>query len=252
MVRLLSGIVLGGAALAAILFLPIAALRVLACVVAALAAYEYLRIAGADSSAMLLVVILCWFVSGGGGLSVEMVLLVAFAWVAGMVLFAGRTIQQAAAGVFAPVYIGLPMGMLVAVHAAGGRAATLLLVATVVVSDSLQYYSGRMFGRHPLAPTISPKKTIEGAIGGAIAGTMFMTFAGRWVFAGSGPLSLALLGVAVVALGICGDLFESRLKRVSGIKDSAALIPGHGGMLDRIDALLFATPAFYVYLRSMA
>ena len=62
-------------------------------------------------------------------------------------------------------------------------------------------------------------------------------------------LACALLGLSTVVLGICGDLFESRLKRASGLKDSSSLIPGHGGVLDRIDALLFATPAFYLYLR---
>ncbi len=77
-----------------------------------------------------------------------------------------------------------------------------------------------------------------------------MTVAGRMVFPVARPVSLVLLGIAIVALGIGGDLFESRLKRVAGIKDSSALIPGHGGMLDRIDALLFATPAYYLYLQA--
>jgi phosphatidate cytidylyltransferase len=140
--------------------------------------------------------------------------------------------------------------MLVAIHAVGGRMAALLLIATVVVSDTAQYYSGRAFGRRPLAPTISPKKTIEGAVGGLLTASIFLTFAGRTVFPLARPVSLFLLGVAIVALGIAGDLFESRLKRVAGIKDSSALIPGHGGVLDRIDALLFATPAFYWYVQA--
>jgi phosphatidate cytidylyltransferase len=144
----------------------------------------------------------------------------------------------------------MPFGMLVAVHAIGGRQATLLLIATVVVSDTAQYYSGRAFGRRPLAPAISPKKTIEGAVGGLIAATLFMALAGRLVFPFARPISLMVLASAIVLLGIGGDLFESRLKRVAGLKDSSGLIPGHGGILDRVDALIFATPAFYLYLQS--
>ena len=143
--------------------------------------------------------------------------------------------------------------MLVAMHARTARTATLLLIATVVVSDSAQYYSGRAFGRRPLAPAISPKKTIEGAIGGVVFGTLFMALAGPRRAARRGAACRwRLLGLAVVVLGICGDLFESRLKRAAGVKDSSTLIPGHGGVLDRIDALLFATPAFYLFLRTVA
>jgi phosphatidate cytidylyltransferase len=159
--------------------------------------------------------------------------------------------HQAAVGVFAPFYIGVPLGMLVAIQDTLTWRGTLLLLATVVVSDSGQYYTGRAFGRRPLAPTISPKKTIEGAIGGVILGTGFMALAGPRVFP-TLPLRWWLVGVTVVILGICGDLFESRLKRVAGMKDSSALIPGHGGILDRIDALLFAVPAFYLFVRMTA
>jgi CDP-diglyceride synthetase len=157
--------------------------------------------------------------------------------------------QQVAAGALAIVYLGLPLGTLVAVHLVGGRGAVLLLVFTMVVSDSAQYYAGRVFGRHPLAPLLSPKKTIEGAIGGFVAAPAFLYVAGPyWVPVAAAP-SIAVLGLALVAAGIAGDLFESLLKRAAAMKDSSSLIPGHGGVLDRIDALLFATPVFYVYLR---
>jgi len=154
--------------------------------------------------------------------------------------------------VFGAVYIGMPLGLLVAIQALQGWRATLLLIGTIVVSDSAQYYSGRLFGRRPLAPTISPKKTIEGAVGGGVCGTAFVTLAGLRVFPSAAIQQLLILGVLVVALGICGDLFESRLKRVAGIKDSSSLIPGHGGVLDRIDALLFAAGPFYLYVRNIS
>jgi phosphatidate cytidylyltransferase len=154
--------------------------------------------------------------------------------------------QQSILGAFAILYISMPLGLLAALTIARGWRATVLLIATVAVSDSLQFYSGRLFGRHALAPAISPKKTIEGAIGGAIAGTLFMVLAGPLVFADFPRLTLAVLGFVMVVLGILGDLFESRLKREANVKDSSSLIPGHGGVLDRIDALLFVTPAFVV------
>jgi phosphatidate cytidylyltransferase len=253
-VRLISGAVLATAAVAAIRFLPITALRVVAGCVAAVAAHEYLRIAGTHALArqvLPLALTLAAFGVIASGAQVDPVLMfvVALALLAVDVLATGRTIQAAAADLAAPVYVGVPMALLVLIHALGAWPATLLLVALVVVSDSAQYYSGRAFGRHPLAPAISPKKTIEGAVGGLIAGVLFMTFVGSTVFPAAPVVSLGMIGALLVALGIAGDLFESRLKRAAGMKDSSALIPGHGGILDRIDALLFAAPAFYLFLR---
>lgn len=255
MVRLLSGVALAAAALAAILWLPPTGLRLLAYLVAVMAAREYLHLLRRDGRrddplpVLLLVALTCWWMAVGRD-DVLAIVLVTLAWLAVEVVFRGQTVERATARFLAPWYIGMPLGMLAAVHGAGGRQATLLLIATVVVSDSAQYYSGRLLGRRALAPAISPKKTVEGAIGGAAAATVFVALAGPEVLPGAGRVSLALLGLAIAALGIVGDLFESRLKRVAGVKDSAALIPGHGGLLDRIDALLFATPAFYLYLRT--
>jgi phosphatidate cytidylyltransferase len=249
--RLVSGIALAAAALAAILFLPVVALRVLACLVAAFAAREYLELVETPIRALVLVVAMCWIASGTSVPASHLVLTMALLWVAAEVLISNHTIQQAATGVFGAVYIGLPLGMLVAVHARRGWPATLLLIGTVVVSDTMQYYCGRVFGRRPLAPAISPKKTIEGAIGGVIFGTAFMAIVGARVLPFSGWVPLIVLGVLVVVLGIGGDLFESRLKRTAGVKDSSSLIPGHGGVLDRIDALLFAAAPFYLYVRNL-
>jgi phosphatidate cytidylyltransferase len=158
-------------------------------------------------------------------------------------------LARAAAAVFPSLYLALPTGAMISVRQSRGPAVLLLLVLTVVASDTAQYYTGRLVGRRPLAPAISPKKTIEGAIGGLIAGPLVLVIAGRWWLSALDAPLRALLGVAIAALGIGGDLFESMLKRSAGVKDSSALIPGHGGVLDRIDALLFAAPVYYIVLR---
>jgi len=250
MTRVISGVILGAAALAAILFLPVLALRILVCVVAGLAADEYVRITtpGCGISRWLVVaavVYACWWSAVPAPLSVVLLAIVVIVWLAFAVLRQARTIQEAAVDLVAPIYIGAPLGMLVALQTLSGPKATLLLIATIVVSDSAQYYTGRAFGRRPLAPAISPKKTVEGAIGGVLFGALFMAVAMNYVFPLTPVVVRVLLGLVIVFLGIAGDLFESRLKRVAGMKDSSALIPGHGGVLDRIDALLFAIPVFY-------
>src|SRR5882672_806184 len=254
MTRVISGVLLAAAALAAILFLPFMWLRLLACVVAGLAGDEYLRIAGTSRAVsrwavIAAVVYTCWWAAVPAPLAIVNLSMIVVAWLAFEVLRQGRTVQEAAVDLVAPIYIGAPLGMLVALHDRAGWKGTLVLIGTVVVSDSAQYYSGRAFGRRPLAPAVSPKKTIEGAVGGVILGAAFMAMMGGVVYPGVARLPLVAIGVAVVVLGICGDLFESRLKRAAGVKDSSSLIPGHGGILDRIDALLFATPAFYLLLQ---
>jgi phosphatidate cytidylyltransferase len=161
----------------------------------------------------------------------------------------GDALGRVAAPVFGALYVGLPLGALMAVRWTWGREAMLLPIATVVVSDTAQYYTGRAFGRRPLSPALSPKKTVEGALGGLVIGTSAFAVLATWWWP---PAELALrlaTGAAIVALGICGDLFESLLKRSAGVKDSSAIIPGHGGVLDRIDALLFVAPFYHVVLR---
>ena len=158
-------------------------------------------------------------------------------------------LPQTAAAFLPILYLALPIGSLIAVRETRGPEGLFLLMLTVMVSDTAQYYSGRMFGRRPLAPAISPKKTIEGAIGGFVVGTLVLAIVGYWWLPTVPLVVRIVLGAAIVALGIAGDLFESMLKRSAGVKDSSQLIPGHGGVLDRIDALLFAAPIYYVVLK---
>ena len=126
----------------------------------------------------------------------------------------------------------------------------LTLVGLTVVADSAAYFAGRRFGRRKLAPSISPGKTWEGAIGAALGVSLYiLILLGLAPDLLPGP-GLAVLAVAwlLLALSIVGDLFESALKRRAGVKDSGNLLPGHGGVLDRIDALLFVGPFAWFYL----
>jgi phosphatidate cytidylyltransferase len=257
--RLVSGVLLAAAFLALVWFGDAAVLLFVALAVGVLALHEYaemLRQLGAQipriptvlATVATIAVIPFPYVAGEAVIGLGVMLIAATA----MVKVAGDfkpAIFGAVAGGFALIYIGLPLGALVGVHIFGGRGAVLLLVFTIVVSDTAQYYSGRTFGRRPLALRLSPKKTIEGAVGGFVAAPLFLYFAGPYLVPVVTPLMIAPLGVLLVVCGIAGDLFESMIKRAADMKDSSALIPGHGGVLDRIDALLFATPPFYMFLR---
>lgn len=259
MTRVLSALVLLPVVIGTIWFLPAQATLVLALAAAVLAFREYCAIArgvgvlvpgGIGGVAVLLVACAMWF-----GDHVAPVLLSAFIVVGAISVARGRpgpgVLADAAATLFAALYIGMPLGALAWVRAASGREAVILLLAVIVISDSAQYYTGRAFGTRPLALTISPNKTVEGAIGGLVFGTLAMALGGSWVFPSSIWI-LALLGAAISLLGIVGDLFESLLKRSAGMKDSSHLIPGHGGVLDRIDSWLFAAPVYYMFVRFAA
>jgi phosphatidate cytidylyltransferase len=161
----------------------------------------------------------------------------------------GQALLDIGSSLFPLVYLGMPIGALVAVRFGTGREAVVLLLAIIMLSDTVQYYGGRAFGRTPLAPTISPKKTVEGAVCGVAAGIALTVGLAGMALGETSILQRVLLGALVVGLGITGDLFESQLKRGAGLKDASSLIPGHGGMLDRIDSLLFAAPGFYVFLK---
>jgi len=117
-------------------------------------------------------------------------------------------------------------------------------------ADAAAYYGGRAFGKHKLAPNISPGKTWEGAVAGMLASLLLAAAAHYWFFPEL-PLKLALPLAAVMnALGVLGDLTESALKRSAGTKDTAQILPGHGGMLDRIDSLLFNAPLIYYFAQA--
>jgi phosphatidate cytidylyltransferase len=255
--RILSAAILLPILFGTVWYLPPIGTLVLAEVAAALAFVEYAALAGvlgapiprALSGAAVLAA--CASV-GLLASATEVILLTAMITIGALAVGRGRpgpgVLAEAAAALFPVLYIGLPLGALAAVRLAGREAIALLAIG-IIVSDSGQYYSGRAFGRNLLAPNISPKKTVEGAVGGIVLGSAAMVLGGVRLFQMASVPILVLMSVAVVAVGIVGDLFESLLKRSAGVKDSSSLIPGHGGVLDRIDSWLFAGPVFYVFVR---
>lgn len=124
-------------------------------------------------------------------------------------------------------------------------ARVLLLVAIIVTSDVAAFFVGHAFGKTKLSPVVSPGKTVEGAIGGLLGGALASGVMGVFFFSDGPWWLMAAIGAIVAAAGIVGDLVESLFKRYVGVKDSGMLFPGHGGVLDRIDAFLLAAPILY-------
>jgi phosphatidate cytidylyltransferase len=162
-----------------------------------------------------------------------------------------ETVPATAATLLGVIYLGALGGTLAALRtlppAAEGAWRLTLLLAIIMASDVVAFFVGNAWGRRWLAPHVSPSKTVEGALGGLFGGVL-----GALVVRALGmpdlPLAHAIgLGVLASALGIFGDLDESLLKRWAGLKDSGTLFPGHGGMLDRLDSLLFGAPVLYYY-----
>ena len=268
MTRVLSGAVLLAIAVSVVWFAPPALFFAVAETLLLLAFIEYTRLAAAAGvpipavAAGAVTLLASVGVSStmwvgdsviGTAVALDAMLMSGFVLLATLTLVSWRgdrdALSRAAAAVFPALYLGLPIGAMVALRAIRGREALFLLLLTIVVSDTAQYYAGRAFGRTLLAPAISPKKTVAGAVGGFVCGAALLTVAGAWWLSAVPALLRAMLGAAIVLLGIAGDLFESMLKRSAGVKDSSTLIPGHGGILDRIDALLFAAPIYYVVLK---
>ena len=149
---------------------------------------------------------------------------------------------------FGSIYVPVLLSSLVLIRSeAAGISWIFLLLGVVFAGDVAAYYVGTYLGRHKLCPAISPGKTIEGAIGG-LAGNLLIGSLFKFFFLPQLPWLLSLLCFASMGLmAQAGDLFESELKRAGKVKDSGAILPGHGGILDRIDALLFAAPIAYVF-----
>ena len=167
-------------------------------------------------------------------------------------LFAGdlqrsEALDHASRITFGFVYACLPLAMLVFIdrHPAG-NVWIFFLLAVVFATDTGAFYFGRFFGKHRLHPSVSPGKTWEGAVGGLMCSVVPVYVFQQFFHVGK--VSVFFLALVLSIVGQVGDLAESLMKRTYGIKDSGALLPGHGGLLDRIDGVIFAAPVLYAYL----
>jgi phosphatidate cytidylyltransferase len=161
-----------------------------------------------------------------------------------------QMLDSVLATLFPVVFIGLMLSYTIGIRAlpgADGQNLLFLLMLCIIVADTAAYYVGSAFGRRRLASVISPKKTWEGAVAG-VAGSLGAAFLARaWFFPALTPLHAAGLGLLLGVAGILGDLAVSMVKRAAGVKDSSGILPGHGGLLDRTDSLLFTAPILYYW-----
>ncbi len=259
MSRLIPGLALAACWLLLLLFGPFLLFFLVMALVILIGAQEYARMAFPGESisfraffvALALLPSLCvGFVPSlglTGGLLLSFLLLTTY------ILYRYSQLQDAllffSRAFFGLSYVGFLGAHLVLLHQLPeGSSWILVLTAITAGSDSGAYYSGRALGKHKLCPRVSPNKTVEGAIGGLMAGvvvaalmTLLLRLQVSWFFLV--PATILLTGV-----GIVGDLTESIIKRATGTKDSGTLLGGHGGVLDRVDSLLFAAPVLYYLL----
>ncbi|RMH91133.1 phosphatidate cytidylyltransferase [Lysobacter pythonis] len=274
--RVLAALVMGPAAIAAVLLLPTPWMMLLAALVFLGGLWEWFRLAGVEDTLprtfliaanLLLMVTIAWASRGaqGGSMAlfhVGMLVGVAFWWLAVLWLRypsfslednARNRATKLVAGTLAvvPAWCAL-----VVIHGDPNGADPTrliprnhlwLLAALMIVwmADTGAYFAGRKFGRRKLAPDTSPNKTVEGLLGGLLAAVLVGLAFGALAGAGLGQLPwVALAALSTAIASVIGDLFESLLKRQAGVKDSSDLIPGHGGILDRVDSVLAALPVF--------
>ena len=258
--RVLTAIPLAALALWVILYQPTSNFDYLLFGVAVIAGYEWARLSGFYPAALcglyaLGVLILCVAMIQAYQTLSEPVLLIGAVWwllVSIWLFMIQPSVQRKVSWIKAVIGLLVVPVAVIAMHSVHeNQSAEWLLYGLMLVwvADIGAYFSGKSFGKHKLAPHISPGKTVEGLLGALLA-TALYTLAAAWYFAlnGEQTVYLMLLSVLLTLVSVVGDLYESVLKREFGVKDSGNILPGHGGMLDRIDSVLAAMPVFALVL----
>jgi phosphatidate cytidylyltransferase len=187
----------------------------------------------------------------------ELILLIGTMLMLTVALFSRMELQKAfraaVDGFFGAAYIGGLMGFVIALRMwnnnfLSGSDLLVMLFIIIWTGDSFAYFAGKSFGRHKLAPVVSPHKTWEGAIAGFVFSTIAAYLCKITFVREMSTMDAIFIGALVAVVSQIGDLCESIVKRAAQVKDSGGILPGHGGMLDRVDSLLFGAPAMYYYL----
>lgn len=257
MVRILSAFVMLAIVIGLVL-VGLSGVYVLVLLIGGLALYEFYDLSsrmGARAPVWLLFPLGVFFAYSGTVLGqVDVTLVLSLALVGGLAAFLvvpGRRegLSRWAMGLAGALYIGMPFNYYLLLYTSkpNGVIWTLFTIFAVVVSDAAALLVGSRLGRHPFFTSISAKKTVEGAIAGLI-GSIAVMLIGVSLVLGDSPLHAIVLGFLVGAGAEVGDLVESQMKRIAEVKDSGHLIPGHGGVLDRIDSILFPPILVFFYV----
>jgi len=260
MKRLITGLLVCGGWLALVLYGAFPLFWLVVSAIGALALHEYSTVVLADlSPAARLDSMFCGFLPflaafSGSAEAVAAVLPLALVVLVGFIVTRYRDLadpfmmmSRTGLGI---LYVGFCGAHLILLrHEPAGVAWLLWLTAITVGSDSFAYYTGRLFGKRKLCPAVSPGKTVAGFVGGLVGSVGVSVLLAKYLFVDHDPLKMGLAAAFLSCVGVLGDLCESVIKRAMAVKDSGSILPGHGGILDRIDSPLFTAPVLFSLVR---
>lgn len=260
--RIITGVVAAVIAIAALLFLPAWAVRIVVALITVVAMHELLAAGGVKHRGMMILSMLfaavCPFADMLGGFSILWIALAVYGLLTALLQIAchkNLLLEHTAFVLFSSLAVILPLSTLSYIRAMGEHGLAYLFLTLIICwcSDTGAYFTGSFLGKHKLCPNISPKKTVEGFIGGIVCAVGVALAAalcyGHFALAEGEAVvywQVALVALIAAPVSVVGDLFCSVIKRHYGIKDYGKIFPGHGGILDRFDSLVFVAPMLYL------